>query len=282
MSNEHTKILAPSQIEQFGRDGFLILKDFYSAADVRDVCEGIYQVIGQVLRRHDIDDSRPSFSVEHFDVGFADLIRQDRQLGSEIYDAVKFIPAFWRLVSHPYHARLMTELRLGSVPALAASGCGIRIDNPNEDKFRALWHQEYPAQLRSMDGLVFWSPLVSMSEQLGPVALCPGSHSLGALPVQRLQASSSGRSGAYALQLANEAQLIAKFEQISPLTKPTDLILMDFLTLHASGFNRSDRSRWSMQFRYFNMTESTGLTHGWKGSYAEGIDFSLIHPELIA
>jgi Phytanoyl-CoA dioxygenase (PhyH) len=282
MSKEREKILSPSQVEQFGRDGFLILKNFYLASDVSDVCEGIYQVIGQVLRRHGLHDSRPVFNVDQFDAGFVDMIRKDRQLGSEIYDAVKFIPAFWRLVSNPHHAQLMRELRVGSVPALAASGCGIRIDNPNEDKFRALWHQEYPAQLRSLDGLVFWSPLVSMTEPLGPVALCPGSHRLGALPVQRLQESSSGRSGAYALQLANEDQLLARFEQTSPLTQPTDLILIDFLTLHASGFNRSDRSRWSMQFRYFNMVEPTGRTHGWKGSYAEGIDFSLIHPELIA
>lgn len=282
MSANLKNILTPAQATQFCEDGYIILKGFYTAEEVGDVCKGIYEVIGQVLRRHGLDDQRKPYSKGEFDTGFVDLIRKDRNLGAEIYDAVKFVPAFWRLVSHPKHAQLMSELRAASVPALAASGCGIRIDNPNEDKFRALWHQEYPAQLRSLDGLVFWSPLVVMSDDLGPVSLCPGSHQLGALPVQRLQESNSGRSGAYALQLVNEAKSLSQFRQNSPLTEPTDLILMDFLTLHASGFNRSDRSRWSMQFRYFNMAEPTGQSHGWKGSYAEGIDFSMIHPELIA
>lgn len=282
MSVKAENILTRSQTEQFRADGYIILKGFYSEEEVCDVCEGIYAVIGQVLRRHGLKDQRVPYSKAQFDNGFLDLIGTDRRLGAEIYDAVKFVPAFWRLVSNPKHAQLMSALRAGSVPALAASGCGIRIDHPHEDKFRALWHQEYPAQLRSLDGLVFWSPLVSMTSELGPVSLCPGSHQLGALPVQRLQESSSGRSGAYALQLSNEVQLLSKFQPTSPITEPTDLILVDFLTLHASGFNRGDRSRWSMQFRYFNMAERTGQSHGWKGSYAEGIDFSLIHPELIA
>lgn len=282
MNSNLKNILTPAQAMQFRENGYIILKAFYTAEEVGEVCKGIYEVIGQVLRRHGLDDQRTPYSKDQFDTGFVDLIRKDRSLGAEIYDAIKFVPAFWRLVSHPKHAQLMSELRAASVPALAASGCGIRIDNPDEDKFRALWHQEYPAQLRSLDGLVFWSPLVAMTDELGPVALCPGSHQLGALPVQRLQESSSGRSGAYALQLANEAKLLGQFQQTSPLTDPTDLILLDFLTLHASGFNRSNRSRWSMQFRYFNMAESTGQAHGWKGSYAEGIDFSQIHPELIA
>ena len=57
-------------------------------------------------------------------------------------------------------------------------------------------------------------------------------------------------------------------------------VLVDFLVLHASGQNTSGRSRWSMQFRYFNFCEPTGRAHGWKGSYANGVDFRTVHPEL--
>jgi Phytanoyl-CoA dioxygenase (PhyH) len=281
MSHQNASVLDQTQIDQFGKDGYVILKGFYAPEDVAQVCKGIYDVIGQVMRRHGLVDNRPKFLVDAFDAGYVDLIRADRRLGSEVYDAVKFIPAFWRIVAHPAHAALVQQLRPDAIPAVAAAGCGIRIDNPAEDKFRALWHQEYPAQLRSLDGLVFWSPLVPITESLGPVALCAGSHKEGALPVLRLESSTSGRSGAYALQLAEEESLVAKYPQDSPLTNPGDLILMDFLTLHASGFNRSERSRWSMQFRYFNMAESTGQAHGWKGSYADGVDFASLHPELI-
>jgi hypothetical protein len=281
MSHSVHPILSSDQLDQFNQEGYLILKNFYASDEVKQVCEGIYRVIGQVMHRHRIEDKRTLFSMDEFDAGFVDLIRRDRNLGSEIYDAVKFVPAFWRLVSDPQNAQLMSELRAGAFAALAASGCGIRIDNPQEDKFRTLWHQEYPAQLRSLDGLVFWSPLVPITPEIGPVSLCPRSHRMGPLPVKRLDEASSGRKGAYALELADETNIIAQYKPVNPLLQPTDLMVMDFLTLHASGYNVSRRSRWSMQFRYFNLNEPTGVRHGWAGSYAAGVDFARIHPELV-
>jgi ectoine hydroxylase-related dioxygenase (phytanoyl-CoA dioxygenase family) len=275
-------LLTHDQIAQFHREGYLLLHGFYPAELIDEVCQGIYQVIGKVMEKYSISDERSAFSVDSFDQAYNALITNDRQLGSEIYDAVKYIPAFWKLVSDSSHSALMKQLRPDALPAVASSGCGIRIDNPSEDRYRALWHQEYPAQLRSLDGLVFWSPLLPITTELGPVVICPGSHTEGALPVLRLSTASSGRTGAYGLKLLNEEALLQKYQKVSPLTNPGDLLLMDFLTLHASGFNRSLRSRWSMQFRYFNMAEATGIRHGWKGSYAEGVDFASIHPELIA
>lgn len=74
--------------------------------------------------------------------------------------------------------------------------------------------------------------------------------------------------------------MIAKYDKVAPLTKPRDLVIIDFLVLHASGYNRGTRPRWSMQFRYFNFAEPTGRSHAWRGSYAAGVDFRKIHPEL--
>lgn len=273
--------LSSEQKQRFASDGFLVLPGFYSAgADIEPVQRGIYEVIGQVQKRHGLADPRPPFSAEHFDAGFQALIAHNRAWGGEVYDAVKQIPAFVRLVAHPGHEQLMRELRPGSQPGLAAGGYGIRIDNPHEERFRAQWHQEYPAQLRSLDGMVFWSPLLGITPELGPVQLCPGSQREGPLPVY--SQAPGGRSGAYALTLQDEAALLARYACIAPLSGPTDLILMDFLLLHASGHNRAMRSRWTMQFRYFNFAEPTGLAHGWAGSFAAGQDFRAIHPELCA
>lgn len=274
--------LTPAQIEEFRTNGVLVVRSFYDAdADIEPVQRGIYDIIGQVMARHSIADERDAYRPATFDAGFIELIRRNRALGGEVYDAVKQIPAFMRLVAHPAHERLFRQIREGSVPGIAAGGYGIRIDNPFEDKYRALWHQEYPAQLRSLDGLVYWSPLVPVNSEMGPVEFCPGSHVEGPLPVTSSDPDNSGRSGAYALMLHEEEKLLGRYEKIAPLTSPGDLVIIDFLTLHASGHNRASRSRWTMQFRYFNFTEPTGRSHGWKGSYAAGVDFRKIHPELI-
>jgi len=170
-------------------------------------------------------------------------------------------------------------MREGSAAGLAAGGYGIRIDNPAADRFRALWHQEFPAQLRSLDGIVFWSPLLPMTPDMGPVQIARGSHREGPVPVYE-DDGGIGQSGAYSLRLHREAERLAKYEIVAPCTNPGDLVLMDFLTLHQSGANISDRPRWSMQFRYFNFCDPIGIDIAWAGSYAAGQKFEDILPDL--
>lgn len=274
------KCLNDHQLAQFRKDGVLVIPGFYRDEDIRPIQQGIYDVIGQVMLKNGVPDTRAPFTPETFDQGYVDLIRHNRAWGGEVYDAIKQIPAFVRLVGHPAHERLFEELRPGALPGVAAGGYGIRVDNPFEDKYRAMWHQEYPAQLRSIDGLVFWTPLVSITEDLGPVMFCLGSHIEGPLPVCETDPEKANRTGAYALQIHNEAEYIAKYDKVAPLTNPRDLVIIDFLVLHASGYNRGTRPRWSMQFRYFNFADPTGRSHAWSGSYAAGVDFRKIHPEL--
>lgn len=274
------KILSSDQVAKFKKDGLLVIPKFYEEEDILPIQRGIYEVIGQVMIKNKVTDTRAAFSPDTFDEGYLELIKKNRAIGGEVYDAVKQIPTFFRLVSHPFHEQIFREIRQGALPGVAAGGYGIRIDNPNEDKYQAMWHQEYPAQLRSMDGLVFWSPLVPMNNELGPVRFCPGSHSEGPLPVCEADPDKAGRSGAYALKIYNEESIINKYNNISPLTNPRDLVIIDFLLLHASGYNRGNRSRWSMQFRYFNFAEKNGRAYAWKGSYANGVNFAEIHPEL--
>jgi len=276
-------LLSNSQISEFKQDGILVVPGFYDVtSDVLPIQQAIHHVIGQVMKRHAIADTRPPFSAMQFDDGYQSLIAFDRSYGGEVYDAVKQIPAFMRLLADGRHEKMFQLLRPKSIPGIAAGGYGIRIDNPNEDRFRAEWHQDYPSQLRSLDGLVFWSPLIPITPELGPVQFCRGSHTDGAVPVLTKSEDGSNRSGAYALRLKDETSLLERYRKIAPLTSPGDLIIVDFLTLHASGFNRSNRSRWSLQFRYFNFDDPVGLAYGWKGSFASGVDFKRIHPELCA
>lgn len=273
-------MLSDNQVEVFNRDGYLILPSFYEANEINDIQKGVYKIIGIVANKYCIDIRRLPFSASTFDDGYMEIIKINRAYGGIIYDAVKQIPAFIRLVSAKKHEDVFKSLRPQSDPGVAAAGYGLRINNPFEEKFRANWHQEYPAQLRSLDGLVFWSPLVRVTTELGPVMLCPESHKEGPIAVYTSDPKHKERTGAYSLVIQNESALIDKYNQIAPLLKPTDLIVMDFLLLHASGFNKSDRALWSMQIRYFNYLEKTGLSHGWKGGFASGVDFRDIHPEL--
>ena len=278
---ESNSILSTEQIAEFRQNGCLLVPGFYDVeSQIRPVQQAIHSLIGVLIRKYELAITQRPFQPEHFDSGFNELIAHDRAIGGELYDAVKQIPAFVRLVGCSRHEQAMMALRDTDMPAVAAGGYGIRIDNPGEEKFRAPWHQDYSAQFRSLDGVVFWSPLLTMTDAMGPVQVCVGSHADGLVRMHTSDPDNPEKSGAYALILEDEAERVGRYEHTAPLAAPGDLLLMDFLTIHRSGRNLSDRSRWSMQMRYFNFLEPTGQKIRWSGAYAANVDIKSVHPEL--
>ena len=271
--------LSEQQLASFREDGFVLLPGFYDVdREIRPIQQAIYEIIGLCCRKYGVAGDRPEFSPEYFDAGYAELIAFDRGIGGEIYDAVKQIPGFQRLCACEANEALFRQLRGTELVGVAGGGSGIRIDNPGEVAYQAPWHQEYPAQLRSSDGLVYWSPLREVFPELGPVEICRGSHREGLAPVYYEDEEDFGRRGAYALRLANEEALVERYPRVAPLSKPGDLLIMDWYTIHRSGTNTSNCSRWTMQLRYFNFIDPEGVRIGWRGSFAAGIDFETILP----
>lgn len=273
--------ISQEQIKQFDTEGYLLLNNFYAEDDINAICHAIYLIIGEVIDEHGLMIERLPYHPIRFDDGYIEIIRRDRRLGSVIYDAVKQIPAFVRLVADWRNEQLFKLLRRGSLPGLAGNGFGIRINNPAEEKFRAAWHQEYPHQLRSRNGIVFWAPLLKVEPDMGPVDILPGSHTEGMLPMTKISSGPDGQAGTYAMRLLNEEQYAKKYPMHAPCTAPGDLLLMNFDVIHRSGKNISNRALWSMQYRLFDFTESVGRKNGWVGSFGAGVDFSKFHPELL-
>ena len=281
MTKGNNNLLTEQQVSEFNQNGLLIVKSFYNLEqEIEPIQYRIYQIIGIVIHKYQLPINQLSFSPDTFEFGYLDLINFDRKIGGEIYDAIKQIPEFVRLVASESHCKLVSQLRQTNLPGIAAGGYGIRIDNPCEEKYRAPWHQDYPAQFRSLDGLVFWSSLVPVTYSLGPVDFCLQSHHDGLVRVHTKDPKNPEKSGAYALILENEENLINRYECVSPESNPGDLIIIDFLTIHRSGLNTGERARWSMQMRYFNFNDSTGIKLGWPGSFATAKNINNVHPEL--
>jgi hypothetical protein len=266
--------------EQFRKDGYIIFRDFYDFEnEIKPIQEGVRVIIELMAKKHRIEGPCGT-AEEAMSQCYPKIIAVNRAWGGEIYDAVKQIPEFVALVASKRNVQLFEVLRPGAKAGIAAGGYGIRIDNPGEDKFRAWWHQEFPAQLRSNDGLVYWSPLLAVTQEMGPVQVAIGSHVEGFVPTYDDDAG-LGRAGAYALRLQNEEKLLERYNIAAPLLKPSDLLILDFFILHQSGYNVSASPRWSMQLRYFNFRDPLGIKISWKGSFAAGEKFADIIPDII-
>jgi hypothetical protein len=270
------------QIESFRRDGYLHLRAFYDVEnEILPVLRHIYELVGLIAQDSGITLQRKPFTTGSFDDGLFDLLAKDRRLVGQLYDAAKQIPGFVRLLASDKHQALFDKLRGPSLPAIAAGGQGIRIDLPAEERYRAPWHQDYPNQLRSLDGLVLWAPLRHVTPDLGPVEFCLGSHRDGPRRVVMGDPANPDKTGAYAMLLHEEEAVVSAYGKQTPLAMLGDLLVFDYLVIHRSGSNESRFARWSMQMRYFNFTDPVGRKNQWKGSFAAGVALDAVHPELV-
>ncbi|WP_428024395.1 phytanoyl-CoA dioxygenase family protein [Arcobacter sp.] len=273
-------MLTKEQIDEFNENGVLVLRNFYNyEEEIKPIQYDIYNIIKLIIEKYKLDIPMEEFNGNNFDFSLMEILKINRTYISEIYDAVKDSVSFNRLISTSKNEKVSKDVLMSTFVGVANGGSGIRIDLPHEEKFRTFWHQEYPAQLKSLKGVVLWSPLVEVIPSLGPVEVCLHSHKNGVLPV--FEDKSDSRIGAYTLKLKNEKEIINNFFHVAPLSKPGDLILVNWLVIHQSGLNISNKARWSMQMRYFDFLEPIGQKISWKGSFAKGIKFEEIHPELL-
>ena len=263
----------------FETQGYLVLRGFYDVpTEIEPIQRDIYDIIGLVAQRHSITLKRSSYSPATFDAGYNELIGSNRAFGGEIYDLVKQIPAFLRLICGQKSDDLFRDLRNTEQSGIGTESYGIRIDIPNEDKFRSHWHQDFMFQPQSMDGIVFWTPLLSIIPELGPVIVLPKSHTDG-LCLYEKGGAYADKTGAYQIGINQEEKVVTKYDQVAPLTEPGDLLLMDFLTIHGSGVNCAFRSRWSVQSRFFNYRDPIGKKIGWKASVTSGTNIEQVFPD---
>jgi len=274
-------MISAHQRQEFEDLGVVILKNFYSLDDdIRPIQEAIYYVIGCVIKRHGLAIERRPFSQDNFDNGFTELVRTDRSLGGEVYDLVKMIPSFVRLYSSRKHQLLFEAIRDNALTGISLPSQGVRIDLPSEDRLRSLWHQEFLYQPQSLDGIVFWTPLVPITQDVGPLQICPGSHKEGLLKYKK-ETEDPSRPFAYGITVKDPGKVVERYPPIEGIVNPGDLVIMDFLTLHQSGVNRSDRARWSMQMRCFNFRDATGSKLGWPASITTGTDIQKLFADYI-
>jgi hypothetical protein len=78
--------LGQAHIDEFQFNGFVAIPGLYEPSDINAVQSGIYAIIGQVMARQRIADTRSGFATGEFDTGYLDRDRGNRQWGREVWE----------------------------------------------------------------------------------------------------------------------------------------------------------------------------------------------------
>lgn len=241
---EPNKGLSAEQREFFFKEGYLVVNNVLSDADLHPVTEELTQ---EITRRATelVQAGRLSSTYETF--GFerqlARISAEDDKIARSIWNGALSGPAIFHLISHP---RLLDLAEALCGPELIASSVyRLRPKLPHYTYGAVPWHQDSgyfdPYCDKSLI-LTVWLALVDATEERGCLHVMPRVHE-GEILRHRMT------SDGWYLEIPEEALP----EGLPVLPCPVGkggVLLMSNRTPHVSYENRSDVVRWSMDLRY--------------------------------
>ena len=184
------------------------------------------------------------------------------------------LPAVYELALHPLIGNLLEE-SIGWSESVLSPIHNLRAKLPwnlSKSPFTTVpWHQDYGASDPAIDRVrlvTVWIPLGPASTYHGGLEIIPRSNHLGWLPHSRAARGPEVNVNA----MCDALKVNRNLSTVSVQASAGDVIIFDQLTLHKSCRNKSRICRWSLDFRYAALGQSTGRPGQWDSDPRIGDD----------
>lgn len=248
--------LSMAQVAQFERDGFLVVEEGLTAADLDPV---IAEYAAYIDRRaqelYAAGHLTQTYAAEPFDRRLACISRETGELYPELDIMHLRGPATFAFL-HNEKLLDIAESLIG--PELLCSPIQhLRPKLPSgltprgSDPHVVHWHQDAGVTWEEADPyfiLTLWIPLVDATPENGCLRVIPGLHKGGLLPHRTKRG----------LGTAIHGDLLAHHPIVTLPMRKGSLLLMHKHTPHSSSRNMTDTVRWSMDLRYQAVGTATG------------------------
>lgn len=249
--------LSKQQTEQFDQEGYFILRQVLSQAEVEGAQQAMQQLVDReahkLLEQGLISDLMKG---EPFETRFWRLFQNHLDKAPD-YRVQLHLAGLFPLFFNPkvldvVEAFLGSEIRL--YPNYTA-----RPKLPDHAKTLVLWHQDggytefnspeaAGKDVSQMRMINVWTPLVPVNRQNGCMQFIPGTHRLGIVPHEEKQ---------YYLEIAQDYLKPREDDAVDIELEPGDIVLFHNLLFHRGLPNHSQSIRWSLDWRYQDATQGT-------------------------
>lgn len=253
---------------EFHKNGYVIVRNFFDKNVLAEIYKEAREIFAVQIRRVlqkdvDVDDRQA------FDAAMFEFFQADFEAFVNTGKTVQHSISLHRLGSDPSVVAKLQELGLGKpvIGVRPAMQFNSRFLSHNGSKHWKLDpHQDWRTGQGSLDSTVIWFPLVPANKDLGCIQVMPGSH-MGGL----LEANTSGYQGGITDDL-DEDQFVQTELEVG------DAVFFSALLIHQSGNNITDLIRWSIQFRYNNLEDSSFIDRAYPMAYIYKPEEQLITP----
>jgi phytanoyl-CoA hydroxylase len=253
----------------YHKNGFFLLQNFFPKNEIIRIHEEAKDVFKAQLKRHRLDSEDLTVEANFdealyalFEKNFQDLVNCGKQ--------VQHLISLHRLGTDP---RVLDQLKALGLAFPCISARPVMFFNSRhlakrEEYWRLGAHQDWRSSQGSLDAITIWVPLVDIDERLGALEVIPGSHKWGLL-------ESEGVS--YYGKISKE---MTAGEFLPVVVERGDALVFSSFLVHRSGTNSTESIRWSIHFRYNNLSEQTFINRGYPHPFIYKPQEGLITPRF--
>lgn len=267
----------------FDEHGCLLIKNGLPRSSIDDLIEQIKVLM--IARMKSVGIFELSDEDCDIDQLYNKMRSANEQHAYEIFEVVTELEGYFDLMHHPINKKL-AKLVMGAEFLITPFANSLfRIDRPIETRFLFSWHQDMTYNLMNKNAATFWMPLRDVTEDMGRLVVVPGTH-------QRVEPVMT-RNANWAQGSGGGGQLFVYCEMdeddlenrgVAVPADAGDILILHGCTLHRSGPNRSDRSRWVINTRYGDPLDNELVDRAWlNGVFSRGRlrnNFHEIYPDL--
>jgi ectoine hydroxylase-related dioxygenase (phytanoyl-CoA dioxygenase family) len=266
----HARQQAPSLVEEFRRNGYVILPGLFDAATRRAIAEDIAGVFAR--RAAALGISTPRRGDQH---ALTELL-------SAIFAAdVKSYIAAAKLTQHlaSVHRLGVSDAVmgvLGSLGLVAPSVSTRPVIHYIADQLKIPGgyqktppHQDWRSVQGSLDGVTFWSPLFDAGDGDYPLEIIPGSHRRGLL-------DSTPDLPNYRIR----GELIEDSSFVPLSLRAGDAVVFSGFLVHRTGERGGRSVRMALSFRFNNTAEPSYVARNYPDPYLYRADPAIVTPDF--
>jgi ectoine hydroxylase-related dioxygenase (phytanoyl-CoA dioxygenase family) len=261
---------APSLIEDYRRDGFVILPGLFDAATRHTVAQDIAAVFAR--RAETLGIATPTGADQH---------ALTEQMSALFAADVKSYMAAAKLTQHlaSVHRAGVSDAVMGALDALRLTAPSVStrpVIHYIADQLKIPGgyqktppHQDWRSVQGSLDGVTFWSPLFDVGAEDYPLEIVPGSHRRGLL-------DSTPDLPNYRIR----GELLTDDAFVPLSLRAGDAVVFSGFLVHRTGERGGRNVRVALSFRFNNTAEPSFVARSYPDRYLYRADPELVTPDF--
>tara|TARA_B110000438_G_scaffold57654_1_gene57680 strand:+ start:787 stop:1575 length:789 start_codon:yes stop_codon:yes gene_type:complete len=242
-------MLDQKSISRYTKNGYLVIENAFEIEKINELMDSIAHIIKIEADRIGLHETDKEKLLNEVII----KIKKDHPISSSwIYQTVNNSNIFRKFIYNLELEETISQLiNTKNIKSIGTNSPNLRIDVPEDKKNTRSWHQDGHYFLDNSDGydsLVLWISLVGANKENGTVIICPGSHE-----EKKITAGHTSADKLVSEQHITPQQIVDKYSKIDLNTKIGDVALIQMDLIHRSGYNSSNKVRYTAQIRYTNL-----------------------------